>query len=151
MKYDFDTIDKRLMIFANLFRVANRLQTTLDTKMDDMTGKQWFVILMLGMFDYPPTLGELAEMCDSSHQNTKQLVLKLESRGFVTAEKDSNDGRAIRISATDKCDMWAQDNEEISGKFIDAMFSGLSHEDLDKVSGALFKIYDNLWDLKNET
>ncbi len=58
--YDFEKMDKRLIIFANVFLLSNRLQTILDREMGEVTSKQWLVLVMLGMFDEPPTLKELA-------------------------------------------------------------------------------------------
>ncbi len=142
--YDLEQIDKRLIVFGNLFRVANRLQNRMDAQMRDLTAKQWFVILMLEMFVAPPTLGELARACDSSHQNVKQLVLKLQEKGFVRIESDPADARTMRIVATEKCDAWDAENKEDAEAFVDAMFQGLSPEEIVRLSHSLFIIYDNL-------
>lgn len=149
--YDFETMDKRLIIFANLFLVANRLQTVLDSQMEDLTAKQWLVITMLGMFDEPPTLKQLAKMCDSSHQNTKQIVLKLEAKGFLKIEKDLKDARAMRILTTPKCQEWVLANLEHSTKFVDAMFGSLTQEEIRSTSASLIKIYDALQTISNAT
>lgn len=148
--YDFETMDKRLIIFGNLFLLANRLQTVLDSQMEDLTAKQWLVITMLGMFDEPPTLKQLAKMCDSSHQNTKQIVLKLEAKGFLKIEKDSKDARAMRISTTSKCQEWELANQENSAKFVHAMFASLTQEEIITTSASLIKIYDALQGISDE-
>ena len=149
--YDLETMDKRLIIFGNLFLIANRLQAAMDSKMADITAKQWFLIMMLGMFDEPPTLKELARMCDSSHQNIKQIALKLQAKGFVRIEKDPKDARALRISATAKCAEWDAMNAEASARFIDAMFGDLTREEISILNGSLFKIYERLEKIQNET
>lgn len=145
--YDFMRMDKRLIIFGNLFRVANRLQTVMDSKMEGLTAKQWFVILMLGMFDEPPTLKELAAACDSSHQNIKQIILKLSEKGFVCIEKDLTDARAMRIKVTEKCAEWEEINRNASALFVEMMFSGLTNEEIDKTSNSLNKIYNKLGEI----
>lgn len=142
--YDLESLDKRLIIFGNLFRVANRLQSRMDAQMRDLTAKQWFVILMLEMFDAPPTLGQLAQASDSSHQNTKQLALKLQEKGFVRILSDPDDARAMRIIATDKCDAWDKENKEIAAAFVEAMFQGMTQAEIETLNGSLFTIYDNL-------
>lgn len=142
--YDFDTMDKRLIVFGYLFRVANRLQSKMDAQMKDLTAKQWFVILALGLFEQPPTLKQLAAACDTSHQNTKQLVMKLAEKGFVTVQNDEKDGRALRIAASDRCDQWDKDNEEIAAQFIDSMFSGMSMDEISGLSSSLIRIFENL-------
>lgn len=142
--YDFENMDKRLIVFGYLFRIANRLQSKMDSQMKDLTAKQWFVILVLGLFDQPPTLKQLAAACDTSHQNTKQLVMKLADKGFVTIYNDEMDGRAMRIAATDQCQQWDKDNEMIATKFMAGMFSGMSTEEITGLSGSLITIFENL-------
>jgi len=142
--YDFENMDKRLIVFGYLFRIANRLQSKMDSQMKDLTAKQWFVILVLGLFDQPPTLKQLAAACDTSHQNTKQLVMKLAEKGFVTIYNDEMDGRAMRIAATDQCQQWDKDNEMIATKFMAGMFSGMRTDEITCLSSSLITIFENL-------
>lgn len=149
--YDFDTMDKRLIVFGYLFRIANRLQSKMDSQMKDLTAKQWFVILALGLFEQPPTLKQLAAACDTSHQNTKQLVKKLAEKGFVTVHNDEKDGRAMRITASDQCKQWDEDNEQIATQFIDSMFSGMSMDEITDLSSSLLRIFENLDNINRRT
>ena len=140
--------DKRLIVFGYLFRVANRLQIKMDSLLTDLTAKQWFVLLSLGLFDSPPTLKQLAAMCDSSHQNIKQIVTKLSEKGFVTVTSDGKDGRAMRIAATEKIDMWDKEYEEEASKFVDEMFAGLSSFDISVLCTSILKVFENLDNMK---
>lgn len=142
--YDFEKMDKRYIVFGNIFLLANRLQTVLDSVPQEITAKQWLVLIMLGMFDAPPTLKQLARICDSSHQNTKQIVLKLEAKGFVRIEKDRNDGRAMRIVQTEKCRQWDEANKKFATQFIDEMFAGLSFEEILVMCEVQQKLYKKL-------
>lgn len=142
--YDFEVMDKRLIVFGYLFRIANRLQSKMDAQMPELTAKQWFVLLTLGLFDGPPTLKQLAAMSDSSHQNTKQLVLKLQEKGFVTIAKDGKDSRAMRIIATEKIARWDTENQGMANRFVDTMFAGLSGDQVAQLCGWLLKLFDNL-------
>lgn len=142
--YDFEKMDKRYIIFANIFLLSNRLQTVMDSNIEELTAKQWLTAMMLGMFDEPPTLKQLAKICDSSHQNTKQLISKLESKGFIRIENDSKDLRAMRILTTDKWVKWNQDNNESSINFITKMFENLTDEEIAVMNKAQQKIYKNL-------
>lgn len=142
--YDFERMDKRLIIFGNIFMLSNRLQTVMDQANNELTAKQWFVMAMLNMFENAPTLKQLATVCDYSHQNTKQLVLKLEEKGFVSIEKDENDLRAMRIVTTDKIKEWDQENEAFSNDFVDKMFEVLSEEEIKMMLEIQTKLYDRL-------
>lgn len=142
--YDLEGMDARLVIFGSLFCVANRLQSKMDARMRDLTAKQWFVLLMLGMFEKPPTLKQLARMCDSSHQNIKQIVSKLQEKGFITITEDEADARAMRIATTAKCDEWDKENSATAARFVDDMFRGMAKEDIGLLRDMILKIFDNL-------
>lgn len=142
--FDFEKLDKRCIIFANIFLLSNRLQKVMDSSIEGLTSKQWLTALMLGMFDEPPTLKQLAKICNSSHQNTKQLISKLESKGFIRIESDSKDLRAMRILTTDKWEKWNQANNEKSIHFIGKMFENISDEEIAIMDKTQQKIYKNL-------
>ncbi|MEA4989126.1 MAG: MarR family transcriptional regulator [Anaerovorax sp.] len=142
--YDFENMDKRYIIFGNTFLTANRLQSVMDSTGNELTAKQWLVITMLGMFDTPPTLVQLAKMCDSTHQNTKQIVLKLEKKDFIRIEKDKKDKRAMRILKTEKCKKWDEANKEFAKHFINEMFCDLTENEISYFCNIQQKIYKRL-------
>lgn len=142
--YDFENMDKRYIIFGNIFLLSNRLQTVMDNSIEELTAKQWLTAMMLGMFDEPPTLKQLAKICDSSHQNTKQLVSKLEAKGFIRIENDHKDMRKMRIITTDKWVQWNEENYENSVQFMKQMFKNLTDEEVEVMNRAQQKVYNNL-------
>ena len=104
MKITVPDIGNKHIIFVLIFMLSNRLQTIGDSFFGEISTKQWFVTLMLGIMDgHAPTLSELSDAVGSSRQNVKQLVLKLEQKGYVTLVKDDTDARCLRIHATPKC------------------------------------------------
>jgi len=122
-------IENKYIIFALIFMLSNKLQTIGDSFFEEISTKQWFVLLVLNiMGDSTPTLNELSAAVGSSHQNVKQLVLKLEQKGYVELSKDEEDGRRLRIKPTPKSaefnKAYEKRNEEFMGKlfynFIDA-------------------------------
>lgn len=136
-------------IFATVFILANKLQVVGDKYLDEVTTKQWFVLLMVAQFqNQAPTLGQVAALLGTSHQNTKQLALKLELKGLLQIEKDRKDSRALRLKITQKSyDYFAErtdkdiyllnelfkefDKEEIAvfAKCINKLTQGLSNMD----------------------
>ena len=91
------------VLFGALLAMGNRLQAAGDRFYDEITTKQWFVLAVLENFSAPPTLGELARGVGSSHQNVKQLVLKLQQKGYVALAQDGRDARKNRVHRTQKC------------------------------------------------
>ena len=142
--YDFEHMDKRLIIYANIFLLANRLQTVMDGELEEVTSKQWLAIIMLGAFEEPPTLSQMAQMCSTSHQNMKQIILKLYQKGYVELSKDEKDGRAIRIIPLPKIQELNARYDDKSNEFIQEMFRDLTEEEIAMMWKAQFKIYDRL-------
>lgn len=148
--YNFEEMDKRYIIFVNIFMLSNRLQTIMDSKLIGITTKQWLVIRMIDLFEEAPTLKQLAEVSDSSHQNIKQIVLKLEEKGFVTIKRDEKDKRVMRIRKTQKCKEFDESNEPYAAEFIDSMFSDLTKEEIIILNKVQQKVYDRLGVIKKE-
>jgi DNA-binding MarR family transcriptional regulator len=139
---DFD--DEHL-IFGLLFMLGNRLQVVGDKFYDEITSKQWFVLLMLNLFgEIHPTMNELSEAAGSSHQNVKQLVLKLEQKGYVELYSDDADKRKCRVKMTDRCDEINQKYRNKQNEFMKTLFSGIDRETLKATSKALVKLEENM-------
>ena len=143
---NLELLDDRRFIFGFMFGVSNKLDTQLDRALSsfDVTSKQWFLICIIDLFLEPPTLKEVAQEMGNSHQNVKQVALKLEKKGFLTMEDDIHDGRALRLKLTEKnYNFWANTQEE-SAAFIDTIFNGIDEETLTIVRNALQTIDNNL-------
>lgn len=140
-------LDHRLQVFANLFLVSNKLQVTMDQRDLDITSKQWFVLAALSYLPQAPTLKELASNLDYSHQNIRQLVRKLEDKGYVQVKKDPQDQRAIRIYLTEEAKKWEEAHQEAQQAFILQMYQGISPQALDGVNQVLDQLYENLGEM----
>lgn len=146
-----DILDKQKYIFGSLFLLANKLQVIGDQFLakDGMTIKQWFLTVMISQFPGgSPTLGEVAQLMGSSHQNVKQLAIKLHEKGFLEIEKDSQDGRAIRLKLTEKSYLYWQ-NRDLEGiNFVKELFKDLTEEELKTTYNSFKKIFERIekWD-----
>jgi DNA-binding MarR family transcriptional regulator len=142
-----DILDKQKFIFGSLFLIANKLQVIGDQYLgkDNMTMKQWLLTVMVSQFpDAPPTLGEVAELMGSSHQNAKQLALKLREKGFLNIEKDAKDGRVIRLRLTQKSlDFW-KDREDMDNKFVVDLFSDFTEEEINAMCSGFNKLFEKI-------
>lgn len=144
-------MDTRFALFGTFFAFHNRLQATGDAFYEEITCKQFFLIICLELFgENAPTIKELAEVMGSSHQNVKQIVDKLERSGFVKMEKDENDKRKIRIRATEKLGSLGEKYKEKSQKFMEGFYTGISEEELQTVYNVMTKLEENLVEMKEE-
>jgi len=147
---NFREMDNRLISYVNIFLLSNRLQTVMDKGLQEITSKQWILLIILGTFEGAPTLKELSHKCGITHQSTMQLVKKLADKGYLVIEEDKKDKRAIRISFTDKRDKWTDQYAKQNMDFIEKMFSDLSDEEIEVFCSAQFKLYDRLGTIAEE-
>lgn len=134
-------------LFGFIFVAANRMDTLLERefKTFDVTTKQWFLSIVIdNLFDEPPTIKNVAREMGSSHQNVKQIALKLEQKGLLILEKDKNDARAIRLKLTERSiDFWGEVKEE-GTVFTRNLFQGINSDDLSAARRAMQKVLANL-------
>ena len=100
---DFSGIPSDYYLLGLLSAFDNRFQALADSTMQEISWKQFFAIICINLCKEPPTLNELSEILGSSHQNVKQILLKLEKKGFVQFKADTNDRIKQRIILTDHC------------------------------------------------
>lgn len=80
---NFTGIESSYFLLGLLSAFENRFQAMADSTMKEISWKQFFVIICINLCKKAPTVKELAEIMGSSHQNVKQILLKLEKKGFV--------------------------------------------------------------------
>ena len=137
------------LLFGMLFVLGNKLQAIGDVFFDEISSKQWFLLVCLGLFPgKSPTINELATVMGSSHQNVKQIALKLEKSGFVKLEKDEEDKRKLRISMTQQCQSFSKKYEEKEKVFMQQLFCDIPKEDLAIAVKTLLKLEENMEDLR---
>ncbi len=149
MKNDIDNyslIKDREFIFGSLFVIANKLQILLDKALSDydMTAKQWFLTIALGLFEMPPTLKEVASTMGYSHQNVKQIAMKLQQKGFLSIEKDKKDARAIRLKLTEKSALFWRELQDEEKMFLSNVYKGMDEMQISVFRENIAKLLSNL-------
>ena len=139
--------------FGVLLILANRMDTLLGRELKGfgVTTKQWFLSMIIeNMFEKPPTMKEAANEMGSSHQNVKQVALKLQEKGLLKLFKDKKDARVTRLKLTDKSyEFWKQTQPKAI-EFTEAFFKDIDKEDLAKARFVLQKMLSNLTEMENE-
>ena len=113
-KVDFTGIESSYFLLGLLSAFENRFQAVADQAMKVVSWKQFFAIICINLCKTSPTVKELAEIMGSSHQNVKQILLKLEKKGFVSITVDEQDKRKQRIELTPQCIEFCMNNDEKS-------------------------------------
>ncbi len=138
------SIEDRYYLFALLGAFANRMQAFGDTVFEEVTWKQWFVLLGTSVFAGAPSVSEIAGFVGTSHQNVKQLLLRLQSIGMIRLEKDPKDQRRTLAHLTDKAEAFERKYRKHSMQFMDDLFKDISPDDLAVARQVLHRMDENL-------
>lgn len=143
-KVDFTGINSSYFLLGLLSAFENRFQAVADSAMKEISWKQFFAVICINLCKDKPTVKELAEIMGSSHQNVKQILLKLEKKGFVHITVDESDKRKQRIELTDYCREFCAENDEMTVNIMRKMFDGVSEEQLQVTIKTIIQIENNL-------
>lgn len=146
---DFTGIPSSYFLLGLLSAFENRFQAVADSTIKEISWKQFFAIICINMCKEKPTVKELAEIMGSSHQNVKQILLKLEKKGFVSITVDESDKRKQRIELTDYCREFCEKNDEMTLRIMKKMFEGVSEEQLQITIQTIIQIEDNLKEIRD--
>lgn len=137
------------MIFALLLIISNKMSTLLEREFD-VTTKQWFLSETIkSLFDSPPTMKQLAIEMGSSHQNIKQVALKLQHKGLLKLERDKKDGRVTRLRLTEQSyDFWEKTDPK-GTVFRENMFKEMDKKSISTTRVLLGKMLSNLTEIEN--
>lgn len=140
-----NSMDKRFALFGYFFAMSNRLQTVGDRFYEEITCKQFFLMICLRLFENgAPTINELSEIMGCSHQNVKSIAGKLEEKGYLEIRPDSDDARKLRIRLTNKADSLAKKYQKKELDFIDMLFTGISDKQIETTFKTLEKMEANI-------
>lgn len=145
-----DHIPAKYFLFGELNAFSNRLQAAGDQFFAEISWKQWFVLAGISLFASPPTVGEVADLIGSSHQNVKQILLKLEAAGYVVLYTDESDKRKLRTRTTDKLRELDSGYQEKSRDFMESLYRGIREEDIAVTKKTILAMDRNLIDMRTQ-
>jgi len=149
-----EKMSDRQYLFGVIFIVANRVDTMLERefKRFGITTKQWFLsVIIENLFDKPPTMKEVAKEMGSSHQNVKQVALKLEQKGLLILQKDKRDARVTRLKLSDSSnDFWTKLRGEGS-LFTQTLFKNIEKDELEVARRVMQKMLLNINEMDNKS
>ena len=141
---DFSNIPSNYYLLGLLSAFENRFQAMADSMMKEISWKQFFAIICINLCQTPPTLSELSEILGSSHQNVKQILTKLERKGFMEFLPDETDRRKQRIVLTQRCREFCDKNDDMSRVIMERLFDGVSECEIASTIQTLMKIESNM-------
>ena len=142
-----ENIEPSAYLLGLLSAFNNRYQAVANKGLDGVTWKQFFTMICIDLFKEAPMITELAAVMQSSHQNVKQILLKLQEKGYVRLIEDQEDRRRQRVEHASKTqELWKKNSEE-SLKFIHALYQGVTEEEVRTTIHTLEKMERNMQEL----
>lgn len=129
-KNDIDIIWKKKLLFSGVFVQENRLHAIMDRYLEEMTCKQWLVMVVADAYNVPPDLSTLAKMLGCTRQNIKKLALSLEKAGYVILEPSENDGRSLCVSITEKGKKIIENSKNMEEKVHQSLFRDFTDREI---------------------
>lgn len=140
----FEGIEAPYFLLGLLSAFDNRFQAAADKLIGEMSWKQFFAVICIHMCREAPGIKELAGILGTSHQNAKQILLKLEKKGFVLLEADTKDKRKQRAVLTEKCRAFCEKNEDVSARVMARLFAGIAPEEMQATIRTVMQMENNL-------
>lgn len=147
---DFGNMDNKYFLIGIMNAFNNRFQAAGDRCFEEISWKQCFVLNCIRLFRNPPTLKEVSKLVGSSHQNIKQLVLKLEKCGYVKIVPDEKDGRKQRIILTDLVEKIDEKYSKMSNGMMNDIFKGIDDDALQITINTLIHLCSTLENMQGE-
>ena len=149
-KVEFGNMPPQAFLLGLLSAFDNRYQAAADAFFKEITWKQFFAIICINLCREAPTINELSDVMGSSHQNVKQILLRLEKKGFVSTIVDKKDKRKQRIIVTDAARTFLEENDnngQQSQYIIGRIFEGIDEKSLMGTIQTIMKMERNLSEL----
>ncbi len=149
-KVEFGDMPPQAFLLGLLSAFDNRYQAAADAFFKEITWKQFFAIICINLCKESPTINELSDVMGSSHQNVKQILLRLEKKGFVSTIVDKKDKRKQRIIVTDTARTFLEENDnngQQSQYIIGRIFEGIDEKSLMGTIQTIMKMERNLSEL----
>jgi len=141
---NYKGITDRYMIYGTLFALSNRIQTLGDGVFGEVTMKQHFLLISIGVFDEAPSLKEVADFMGCTYQNVKRMASALEKKGYINIRQDEKDHRRLNLELTEKVNNLGKQYEEITIQFMEQMFEGIPEKNIHTTLRTLERMNQNL-------
>lgn len=121
----------RELTFAGVMLLANRMQSTYDAALGEVTLKQWLALAVIARMPQPvPSTSVVAGALGTTHQNVRKLLGALADKGLLTLAPSPDDARARAISLTPAALAYFEENEHTGAQLLDTLFDGVPTDDI---------------------
>jgi len=124
-------LSTRQLTFAGVLLLANRMQTVYDSRLRDLTLKQWLALVVVQNMPQPvPSAAVVADALGTSHQNVTKLLTALEHKGYLQFSPSPDDARARRINLTEKARHYFTEHADLGEQLLHDLFADTDPADV---------------------
>jgi DNA-binding MarR family transcriptional regulator len=136
--------ENQQFIFGSIFLLANKLQLLGDRVTQELTLKQWFLLIIMRQMDNKfPNYNDIAKAVGTSRQNISKMIAVLHKKGMVDLHPSNTDQRAIYVTLTEKCFDYFSSKENAGNMLLDMLFSSTSPAETEQTAVMLGKLLQN--------
>lgn len=138
-------IDAKEYLFGSLFLLANKLQILGDNYLEEITLKQWFLLMMIENLDRKQSsITEVAAHIGSSRQNVRKMLEILEAKGYVELSQNLHDKRNLSVELTPQSFQFFENFETKGAIFLDRLFQDISSEQMEISRKTFETLFENI-------
>lgn len=133
--------DREKAIFSTLFIAGNKLQTLFDSRIPELSLKQFMLLTLARQSDEPLTLTKLGALLGCSRQNVKKLAEALQKKGFVELRQSPGDTRAVCVRPTQKADEYFRTGFSAYQRELSYLFEVYTPEETETLCMLMSRLY----------
>lgn len=149
-RFSHTTEDQQKAIFSTVFIAANKLQTLFDSRIPQLSLKQFMLLSVARQSERPLTFTQLGELLGCSRQNVKKLAEALEKKGFVGIQQSPADPRALCICSTEKAERYFREDFARYQEELAYLFEVYTQDEIRMLFQLLTKLYAGIENLESK-
>lgn len=147
-RFSGTTENQRKAIFSTLFIAGNKLQTLFDSRIPEVSLKQFMLLSIIRQSQEQLTFTQLGNLLGCSRQNIKKLADVLMKKGFITIRQSTYDTRAMCICPTEKVNDYFQNEFFRYQEELKYLFEVYTEEEIATLFTLLTKLYAGIENLE---
>lgn len=147
-RFSNTTENQSKAIFSTLFIAGNKLQTLFDSRIPEVSLKQFMLLSIVRQSKESLTFTQLGDLLGCSRQNIKKLADVLMKKGFVTIQQSPHDTRALCICPTEKVDDFFQNDFSEYQDELKYLFEVYTAREIEQLFILLSKLYAGIKNLE---
>ncbi len=150
-KFSGTTENQEKAIFSTLFIAGNKLQTLFDSRIPEISLKQFMLLSLARQSEEPLTFTQLGDLLGCSRQNVKKLAEILMKKGFVTIRQSALDKRAMCVCPTVKGNDYFQKDFSQYRDELKYLFEVYTDQEIETLFLLLSRLYAGIENLERKT